>query len=185
LTDDLRTRIAEVRKRLHAGNLPGNAPELRWLADEADRLIDEVDRVSGELAELTEAKYHGAYVDCGHMQTVTMAAFGRKISEKRQAMAERDACLTEANRAREAEQAALGRVAELEAVVTWDTTCGNCARLLDSSYTETVRAEQAEAAAQRVRAVAVPPRDTRFPQEYYDGWADALAAVRDATEETM
>lgn len=181
MTDDPRARIAEIRRRLHAGALGGLGSDLRWLADEAERLADERDRVTGELAELTEAKYHGAYVDCGHgIQTVNMAAFGRKISEKRQALAERDACLAETNRARDAEQAALHRVAELENVITWDTTCAGCARLLDSCYGETVRAERAETALRLVQAVTAPRRDLSSPQEYFDAWEDALAAVRDA-----
>jgi hypothetical protein len=184
VTDDTRVRIDQVRERLHAGNLPGNAPELRWLAGEAERLADEVDRLSGELAELTEARRHGAYVMCGHgIATVTMASFGRKISEKRNALAQRQEAVDEANRARAAEHTALQRVAELEGVISWDTTCGNCAKLLDSSYAETSRAETAEATVARVKAVARPERDHRFPAEYYDGWSDALAAVNDALDE--
>lgn len=181
MSDSPRARIDRIRERLHAGSLLGLGPELRWLADEAERLVDEVDRVTGELGELTEAQYHGAYVDCGHgIRTVTMAAFGRKISEKRDAIGQRAEAVAEANRAREAEQAALHRVAELENVITWDTTCGGCAKLLDSSYAETVRAETAEATLQRVQAVAVPAKDARMAEDYYDGWGDALAAVRDA-----
>lgn len=36
-------------------------------------------------------------------------------------------------------------LAEHENAITWDTTCPNCAKLLDASYAETVRAEKAEA----------------------------------------
>jgi hypothetical protein len=36
------------------------------------------------------------------------------------------------------------RLAELAGAITWDTTCLNCASLLDKSYAETARAEQAE-----------------------------------------
>ncbi|MFE9432888.1 hypothetical protein [Streptomyces sp. NPDC006640] len=55
-------------------------------------------------------------------------------------------------------EAALGELAELRARVadyenriTWETTCGSCARILDSSIRETERAERAEAAVVRVR----------------------------------
>ncbi|MFF2100917.1 hypothetical protein [Streptomyces sp. NPDC058202] len=55
-------------------------------------------------------------------------------------------------------EAALGELAELrsrladyENRITWETTCGSCARVLDSSIRETERAEKAEAAVARVR----------------------------------
>ncbi|MER5653471.1 hypothetical protein ABT076_10690 [Streptomyces sp. NPDC002131] len=55
-------------------------------------------------------------------------------------------------------EAALGELAELrsrladyENRITWETTCGSCARVLDSSIRETERAERAEAAVARVR----------------------------------
>lgn len=36
--------------------------------------------------------------------------------------------------------------AEYESVINWHTTCTSCARILDSAYKETVRAEKAEQA---------------------------------------
>lgn len=112
----------------------------------------------------------------------TMEVLVRKIYEKRQAMAERDACLAETNRAREAERDALRRVAELENIITWDTTCSGCARLLDSGLVETTRAEKAEALIQRVRNVTAPEPASGWQATYYDGWGDALAAVGDALD---
>lgn len=50
----------------------------------------------------------------------------------------------------EAEQTR-ARLAEYENAVNWHTTCTSCARILDSCYAETVRAEKAEAAVDRVR----------------------------------
>jgi hypothetical protein len=47
--------------------------------------------------------------------------------------------------------AALVAVADYENRITWDTTCKNCATVLDGAYAETVRAEKAEAALARVR----------------------------------
>lgn len=126
-----------------------------------------------QLAELMKLRTGGGF---------TMEALARKIYEKRQAMAVRDSCLAETNRAREAEQAALRRVAELEAIITWDTTCGGCAKLLDTSYAETARAEKAEALLKRVQGVTAPEPAPGWQATYYDGWGDALAAVGDALD---
>lgn len=38
------------------------------------------------------------------------------------------------------------KVAEFDHIINWHTTCASCARILDSAYQETVRAEKAEAA---------------------------------------
>jgi hypothetical protein len=43
------------------------------------------------------------------------------------------------------------KVAEFDHIINWHTTCASCARILDSSYQETMRAEAAEAAIGRVR----------------------------------
>lgn len=43
-------------------------------------------------------------------------------------------------------------VADYENTMTWETTCHNCAALLDSSIRETERAERAEAVVERVRS---------------------------------
>jgi hypothetical protein len=48
----------------------------------------------------------------------------------------------------------IARLADYENRITWHTTCGSCARILDSAYAETVRAEQAEAALARIAALA-------------------------------
>ncbi|MFJ4932352.1 hypothetical protein ACIP8U_00575 [Streptomyces pseudovenezuelae] len=48
----------------------------------------------------------------------------------------------------------IDRLHDYENRITWDTTCGSCARILDSAYAETVRAEQAEAALARIAALA-------------------------------
>lgn len=135
--------------------------------------LSEAARERFQLAELMKLRTGAGF---------TMEALARKILEKRQAMAARDSCLVETNRAREAEQAALRRVAELENVITWDTTCGNCAKLLDTGYAETARAEKAEALIRRVRDVTAPEPASGWQATYYDGWGDALAAVGDALD---
>jgi hypothetical protein len=48
--------------------------------------------------------------------------------------------------------AAEAKLAEYENAITWNTSCTSCARVLDSSYAETVRREQAEAKLAAVRA---------------------------------
>lgn len=53
----------------------------------------------------------------------------------------------------EAVKPELDRIADYENRITWDTTCGSCARILDSSIRETERAERAEASVQRVTAL--------------------------------
>lgn len=42
-------------------------------------------------------------------------------------------------------------LAEYENAITWGTSCLSCARILDSAYAETVRAERAEAKLSRIR----------------------------------
>jgi len=46
------------------------------------------------------------------------------------------------------------KIAEIDHIINWHTTCASCARALDSSYAETMRAETAEAALKRVHALA-------------------------------
>ncbi|MDH6448231.1 hypothetical protein M2155_000639 [Streptomyces sp. SAI-119] len=48
----------------------------------------------------------------------------------------------------------LDALAEYEHTINWMATCTGCARVLDSAYAETMRAEQAEAALARVHQVA-------------------------------
>lgn len=47
----------------------------------------------------------------------------------------------------------LDRLADYENRITWDTTCGSCARILDSSIRETERRERAEQQRDRLAAV--------------------------------
>ena len=54
-------------------------------------------------------------------------------------------------------------LAEYENAITWDTTCLNCAHLLDQCYAETRRAEQAEERGQRIRALADEARRGYHP----------------------
>jgi hypothetical protein len=54
--------------------------------------------------------------------------------------------------------AALAKVREYDNAINWNTTCTSCAAVLDSSYAETMRAEQAEAALDRVQALAESAR---------------------------
>lgn len=46
------------------------------------------------------------------------------------------------------------KITEIDHIINWHTTCASCARILDSAYAETVRAEKAEAAVKRVRNLA-------------------------------
>lgn len=78
-----------------------------------------------------------------------------------------------------AEQAA--RIAELDArileyenALNWETSCLNCAKLLDASYAETVRAEQAEAQLAQVRADA---------QAHVQEWQDRANALQQELED--
>lgn len=75
------------------------------------------------------------------------------------------------------------KVAEFDHIINWHTTCASCARILDSSYQETMRAETAEAViaqVQEVHAFAKRVVATSGP-----GPASAVQAVldrlRDAT----
>jgi hypothetical protein len=47
----------------------------------------------------------------------------------------------------------LDRLADYENRITWDTTCGSCARILDSSIRETERADRAVTALARARSL--------------------------------
>jgi hypothetical protein len=61
-----------------------------------------------------------------------------------------DAAAAAVQRAEQAE----AKVLDYENRITWHTTCGSCARVLDSSIRETERAVKAEAAVARARALA-------------------------------
>jgi hypothetical protein len=54
------------------------------------------------------------------------------------------------------------RIADYENRITWDTTCGNCARLLDSSIRDYERAERAEAELAELRAKIAAVVDRAF-----------------------
>lgn len=74
---------------------------------ELDVLYAERDALTSDLAELTQARQHGAYTFCdqlvGH---VTVAEFARKISEKRNALGQRAEAVQYANEQKQrAEQA--------------------------------------------------------------------------------
>jgi hypothetical protein len=68
------------------------------------------------------------------------------------------------------------RVAYYENMATWQTTCSNCATLLDSCYAETMRAEEAEAAIAKVRAMH--PVERHYGRSVCghcrDGWEDPV-----------
>jgi bacterioferritin-associated ferredoxin len=68
-----------------------------------------------------------------------------------------------------------GRIADYENRITWETNCGSCARILDASIREHERAERAEAALGRVRAIA---RDHLHDSD--DGTDPCAAAILDA-----
>lgn len=81
--------------------------ELEQLA----RVTAQRDGLAAELAEWHASKQHGAFVTCGHhVRTVTMEAFARKISEKRDAIAQRAQAVRDA-------QAFLERARAAEATV--------------------------------------------------------------------
>jgi len=100
------------------------------------------------------------------------------------------------------------RVQELSGAICWDTTCLNCASLLDSNYDQYVRAEIAEAerdalAAQvarveslagqweRLAATAINPNSREWLQacaatlrECLSGWQKMHAALADSEADT-
>lgn len=102
------------------------------------------DRIAGALTDWTWAAAGGA----SHMpkpdavESNSLARAGAVMAVVGPELAARDA---EIERLRV-------QVAEYENTLTWETTCSNCARLLDSGYAETVRAETAEAAVARHEA---------------------------------
>lgn len=68
-----------------------------------------------------------------------------------------------------AEQMALRFYFLLQNTLSWDTTCVNCSRLLDSSYEQFVRREQAEEALSRANKIleeaSIPPIAQPLPEE--------------------
>lgn len=82
-------------------------------------------------------------------------------------------------------KAELDRLADYENRINWHTTCASCARILDSAYRETVRAETAEAALERVRAIPDRPLDpdgNALGRAQDNGWNAALHRVRGALD---
>lgn len=80
------------------------------------RWRDRANQAEADLAEVTQARQHGAFTFCeqqvGH---VTIAAFARKISEKRAALGQREEAVRYANKQRrraEQAEAAIERVRE-------------------------------------------------------------------------
>ena len=78
----------------------------------------------------------------------------------------------------DAVMAAILPLAELENAITWDTSCTSCARVLDSAYEQTCRAEAAEgklAAIERQcgKAAGVLRRGTGVPFSRQDVMVDA------------
>lgn len=65
-------------------------------------------------------------------------------------------------------QPELDRLADYENRITWETSCGACARVLDSSIKETERAEKAEAALREV----LDAFEAYWAQSSYDGPAE-------------
>lgn len=64
-------------------------------------------------------------------------------------------------------------IIEYRNALNWQTDCLGCSRVLDSVYRETMRAEQAEAANARVRALTEPVANRPLPVGY-DNFEQAL-----------
>jgi hypothetical protein len=75
------------------------------------------------------------------------------------------------------------RIADYENRITWETNCGSCARILDASIREHERAERAEAALDRVRAIA---QDHLHDSDHgTDPCAAAILAALDQQEQAV
>jgi hypothetical protein len=87
---------------------------------------------------------------------IDLDAIEAQIERKdRVPIADLRALVAEVRRLREREQHAI----EYERRICWDTTCGNCADVLDESYRQYVRAETAEAALAEVDVSTPEGRD--------------------------
>lgn len=94
---------------------------------------------------------------------------------------EADAALAELERE-------LSAFAEYENAINWMTTCLSCARVLDSSIRETERAEQAEAAIERVRQALAERRAEIADYETENepaAWSDAAANTCSRIEDAL
>lgn len=69
------------------------------------------------------------------------------------------------------------RIVDYENRITWETSCGSCARVLDSSILEHERAEKAEAAVEQVRQIA-----EHHLHDSDDGTDPCAAAILDAID---
>ena len=79
---------------------------------------------------------------------------------------------------RERARAAEAKLAELENAITWNTSCTSCARVLDSAYEQTCRAEAAEGKLAEIRrqcnrAAELLYRSTGVPFNRQDVMVDA------------
>jgi uncharacterized protein (DUF3084 family) len=85
-----------------------------------DQQQAEIDRLTAELAELTQARQHGAFTFCpqlvGH---VTVAEFARKISEKRTALAQREEAVQYANEQKQRAEHAEAAITRIREVARW------------------------------------------------------------------
>jgi hypothetical protein len=75
------------------------------------------------------------------------------------------------------------KVAEFDHIINWHTTCASCARILDSAYQETMRAEKAEVALREVlgafeaywaRASYCGPSESAVQPEHFKAWRSVL-----------
>jgi hypothetical protein len=86
------------------------------------------------------------------------------------------------------------KVAEFDHIINWHTTCASCARILDSAYQETVRAEKAEQQRDRLAGVLgealaafvrkidgyrIPRRSAEADVVTLDKWRSILAENRE------
>lgn len=85
-----------------------------------------------------------------------------------------EAADADADRIRVALAAEQAKVADYENRITWDTTCGNCARLLDASIKDFQRREQAEERIARVEAL-LPEMEADIPEDAGNATAHLIA----------
>jgi hypothetical protein len=75
------------------------------------------------------------------------------------------------------------KVADYENRITWHTTCGSCARTLDSGIRETERAERAEAAIREIDPTAeIDHWQCRVLPYEYEKWREAAAGATQAAD---
>lgn len=158
---DLRQRYAEAIGAFFCGDLDSYPTTVNSIPPDAYRVADAALavrddelaalRAEQERADVAEARLRNALDDLAHSKD----AHGRDVV-----------------RAVRAEAA----VAHYENTITWHTTCHGCATLLDASYAETVRAEQAEAAIARVRTLAEQWATLAPADDWGDSFTDTLSS---------